>query len=181
MHITKIFKSHSIAYSFELFPPKSQEAAEQLFATVSDLSPLELAYVSVTYGAGGYTRDLTHELIMRIQRETDLTVVSHLTCVGSTKDEIRSILYTYAESGIENILALRGDPPKGKVFELTPKVLAMQPSWWHSSASTIRRWVLVWPAIRKAIRKPQTGFLKWTISRPRSMRVPTISALSFFR
>ena len=121
MHITKIFKSHSIAYSFELFPPKSQEAAEQLFATVSDLSPLELAYVSVTYGAGGSTRDLTHELIMRIQRETDLTVVSHLTCVGSTKDEIRSILDTYAESGIENILALRGDPPKGKVFEPTPE------------------------------------------------------------
>ena len=120
MHITKIFKSHSIAYSFELFPPKSQEAAEQLFATISDLSPLELAYVSVTYGAGGSTRDLTHDLVVRIQRETDLTVVSHLTCVGSTKDEIKSILNTYAESGIENILALRGDPPKGKAFEPVP-------------------------------------------------------------
>ena len=120
MHITKIFKSHSIAYSFELFPPKSQEAAEQLFATISDLSPLELAYVSVTYGAGGSTRDLTHDLVVRIQRETDLTVVSHLTCVGSTKDEIKSILDTYAESGIENILALRGDPPKGKAFEPVP-------------------------------------------------------------
>ena len=120
MHITKIFKSHTIAYSFELFPPKSQEAAEQLFATISDLSPLELAYVSVTYGAGGSTRDLTHDLVVRIQRETDLTVVSHLTCVGSTKDEIKSILDTYAESGIENILALRGDPPKGKVFEPVP-------------------------------------------------------------
>lgn len=120
MHITKIFKSHSIAYSFELFPPKSQEAAEQLFATISDLSPLELAYVSVTYGAGGSTRDLTHDLVVRIQQETDLTVVSHLTCVGSTKDEIKSILDTYAQSGIENILALRGDPPKGKAFEPTP-------------------------------------------------------------
>ena len=120
MHINKIFKSHSIAYSFELFPPKSQEAAEQLFATISDLSPLELAYVSVTYGAGGSTRDLTHDLVVRIQRETDLTVVSHLTCVGSTKDEIKSILDTYAESGIENILALRGDPPKGKAFEPVP-------------------------------------------------------------
>ena len=120
MHISKIFKSHSIAYSFELFPPKSKEAAEQLFATISDLSPLELAYVSVTYGAGGSTRDLTHDLVVRIQRETDLTVVSHLTCVGSTKDEIKSILDTYAESGIENILALRGDPPKGKAFEPAP-------------------------------------------------------------
>ena len=120
MHITKIFKSHTIAYSFELFPPKSKEAAEQLFATITDLSPLELAYVSVTYGAGGSTRDLTHDLVVRIQRETDLTVVSHLTCVGSTKDEIKSILDTYAESGIENILALRGDPPKGKAFEPVP-------------------------------------------------------------
>ena len=120
MHITKIFKSNSIAYSFELFPPKSQKAAEQLFATISDLSPLELAYVSVTYGAGGSTRDLTHDLVVRIQQETDLTVVSHMTCVGSTKDEIKSILDTYAESGIENILALRGDPPKGKAFEPVP-------------------------------------------------------------
>ena len=120
MHISKIFKSHTIAYSFELFPPKSKEAAEQLFATITDLSPLELAYVSVTYGAGGSTRDLTHDLVVRIQRETDLTVVSHLTCVGSTKDEIKSILNTYAESGIENILALRGDPPKGKAFEPVP-------------------------------------------------------------
>jgi len=82
MHITKIFKSRSIAYSFEVFPPKSKEASEQLFATIRELSPLELAYVSVTYGAGGSTRDLTHELVVRIQQETDLTVVSHLTCVG---------------------------------------------------------------------------------------------------
>ncbi len=120
MHITKIFKSRSIAYSFEVFPPKSKEASEQLFATIRELSPLELAYVSVTYGAGGSTRDLTHELVVRIQQETDLTVVSHLTCVGSTKDEIRSILDTYAESGIKNILALRGDPPMGKTFEPVP-------------------------------------------------------------
>lgn len=113
MHIAKIFKNHPIAFSFELFPPKSEEAAEQLFATISDLSPLELAYVSVTYGAGGSTRDLTHDLVVRIQKETDLTVVSHMTCVGSTREEIHSILETYAASGIENILALRGDPPQG--------------------------------------------------------------------
>ncbi|MGD8833927.1 MAG: methylenetetrahydrofolate reductase, partial [Desulfobacteraceae bacterium] len=120
MPITKIFKSNSIAYSFELFPPKTQEAAEQLFATIGDLTPLDLAYVSVTYGAGGSTRDLTHDLVVRIRKETNLTVVSHLTCVGSTKDEIKSILDTYVESGIKNILALRGDPPKGQKFERTP-------------------------------------------------------------
>ncbi|TKB27108.1 methylenetetrahydrofolate reductase [NAD(P)H] [Desulfopila sp. IMCC35006] len=114
MHISEIFKQNPITFSFELFPPKSKEAAEQLYATISDLSPLELAYVSVTYGAGGSTRDLTHDLVLRIQKETDLTVVSHLTCVGSTRDEIRSILDTYASSGIENILALRGDPPQGQ-------------------------------------------------------------------
>ena len=120
MHITKIFKSNSIAYSFELFPPKSQEASQQLFETIGDLSPLELAYVSVTYGAGGSTRDLTHDLVVRIQKDTKLTVVSHLTCVGSTRDDIKSILETYSNSGIENILALRGDPPKGQRFEPVP-------------------------------------------------------------
>lgn len=114
MHISKIFEQNPITFSFELFPPKSKEAAEQLFATISDLSPLELAYVSVTYGAGGSTRDLTHDLVLRIQENTDLTVVSHLTCVGSTRDDIKSILDTYVSSGIENILALRGDPPQGQ-------------------------------------------------------------------
>lgn len=114
MHISEIFKQNPIAFSYELFPPKSKQAAEQLFATISDLSPLELAYVSVTYGAGGSTRDLTHDLVTRIQEETDLPVVSHLTCVGSTRDEIRSIADTYVASGIENILALRGDPPQGQ-------------------------------------------------------------------
>lgn len=114
MHINKILNNNPIAFSFELFPPKTKDAAEQLFATISDLSPLELAYVSVTYGAGGSTRELTHDLVVRIQKETDLTVVSHLTCVGSTRQEIESILDTYSASGIENILALRGDPPFGK-------------------------------------------------------------------
>lgn len=114
MHITEIFKRNTIAFSYELFPPKSKDASEKLFATISDLSPLELAYVSVTYGAGGSTRDLTHDLVLRIQEETDLPVVSHLTCMGSTKDEIKSILNTYSASGIENILALRGDPPQGQ-------------------------------------------------------------------
>ena len=112
MHITDIFQNNTIAFSFELFPPKSEDAARQLFATIGDLSPLELAYVSVTYGAGGSTRDLTHNLVVRIQQETELTVVSHLTCVGSSLDEIKSILDTYVGSGIENILALRGDPPR---------------------------------------------------------------------
>jgi len=114
MHIGKIFEKNKTAFSFELFPPKTEEASRQLFDTIKDLTPLELAYVSVTYGAGGSTRELTHDLVVRIQQETDLTVVSHLTCVGSTREEIYKILKKYHDSGIENILALRGDPPKGK-------------------------------------------------------------------
>ncbi len=120
MHIADIFNAKGTTYSFELFPPKTDRAAQQLFKTIGDLSPLELDYVSVTYGAGGSTRELTHDLVLRIQKETELTVVSHLTCVGSTREEIGEILDTYAASGIENILALRGDPPSGERFSPQP-------------------------------------------------------------
>lgn len=112
MHISEIFKKNKVTFSFELFPPKDESASTQLFTTISELIPLQPAYVSVTYGAGGSTRDLTHNLVMRIQKETNLTVVSHLTCVGSSKAEITSILEQYQESGISNIMALRGDPPR---------------------------------------------------------------------
>ncbi len=113
MNIAELFRKNQTLFSFELFPPKSKEAAVQLFETISELDPLELAYVSVTYGAGGSTRELTHELVLKIQKETDLTIVTHLTCVGSTREEIHEILETYTESSIENIFALRGDPPYG--------------------------------------------------------------------
>ncbi|NLE02291.1 MAG: methylenetetrahydrofolate reductase [NAD(P)H] [Fibrobacter sp.] len=112
MHIAEILKNHKVSFSFELFPPKDEVSSEQLFKAISDLVPLKPAYVSVTYGAGGSTRELTHNLILRIQKETDLTIVSHLTCVGSSKSEIHSILEQYQKNGILNIMALRGDPPK---------------------------------------------------------------------
>lgn len=112
MHISEILKSNNPAFSFEFFPPKDQTASDTLFSTMSELMPLHPAYVSVTYGAGGSTRDLTHDLVLRIQRETNLTVISHLTCVGSSKQEIQSILEQYQQNGISNIMALRGDPPK---------------------------------------------------------------------
>jgi methylenetetrahydrofolate reductase (NADPH) len=114
MHIQKILQQRTTSFSFEFFPPKSEEAAQTLFASIQELIPLQPAYVSVTYGAGGSTRELTHDLVVKIQRETDLTVVSHLTCVGSSREEIRAILQKYQASGIENIMALRGDPPKGQ-------------------------------------------------------------------
>lgn len=113
MHIKDIFAQNKITFSFEFFPPRDEQSSRDLFQTIRELIPLKPSFVSVTYGAGGSTRELTHDLVVKIQKETNLTVVSHLTCVGSTKEEIYQILKRYCESGICNIMALRGDPPKG--------------------------------------------------------------------
>ena len=112
MHIAQVLKQHQPAISFEFFPPKTEAASRELFQTIQQLVPLKPAYVSVTYGAGGSTRALTHDLVVKLQEETSLTIVSHLTCVGSSQDEILQILQTYHDRGIENIMALRGDPPQ---------------------------------------------------------------------
>ncbi|MDF3820692.1 methylenetetrahydrofolate reductase [NAD(P)H] [Leptospira sp. 96542] len=114
MHISEVLGRKQTTISFEFFPPKNAESSEDLFKTIQDLSALNPAYVSVTYGAGGSTRDLTHDLVVKLQKETGLTIVSHLTCVGSTKEQIKEILTRYRSSGIHNIMALRGDPPKGQ-------------------------------------------------------------------
>ncbi|ASQ90190.1 methylenetetrahydrofolate reductase [NAD(P)H] [Prosthecochloris sp. GSB1] len=100
-------------FSFEFFPPKKHEDWEKLFRTISELIPYNPSYVSVTYGAGGSTRTRTHDLVTRIQKETGLTVVSHLTCICSEKKEIGEILDNYRKHGITNVLALRGDLPPG--------------------------------------------------------------------
>src|SRR5262249_36119459 len=113
MHIQDILREHRTTFSFEFFPPKTDEGFEELFLTIARLQELKPSFVSVTYGAGGSTRERTHDLIVRIQRETDLTAVSHLTCVCHSEPELAAILDRYAESGIENILALGGDPPRG--------------------------------------------------------------------
>lgn len=112
MHIRDIFAAHPTTFSFEFFPPKADAAWDELFANIAQLQGLDPSFVSVTYGAGGSTRERTHDLVVRIQRETNLTAVSHLTCVCHNRDELAAILDRYAASGIENILALRGDPPK---------------------------------------------------------------------
>lgn len=114
MQVREIFSSTPMTFSFEFFPPKSEKAWDQLFHTIADLMPLQPSWVSVTYGAGGSTRENTHNLVVRINQETELTVVSHLTCVCSSRDDILKILERYHEHGIENILALRGDPPAGQ-------------------------------------------------------------------
>ena len=114
MHIADVLKKPGPHFSFEFFPPKNEDAAKLLFNSINELNSLHPSYVSVTYGAGGSTRQLTHDLIVRLLKETKLTIVSHLTCVGAGRDEIREILKKYSDSGVENILALRGDPPKGE-------------------------------------------------------------------
>src|ERR1051325_613624 len=112
MHILDILRAHRTTFSFEFFPPKTDEGFEELFLTIARLQELKPSFVSVTYGAGGSTRERTHDLIVRIQRETDLTAVSHLPCVCHSEPERPAILARYAASGIENILALGGDPPR---------------------------------------------------------------------
>ena len=112
MHIQDILQANSTTFSFEFFPPKTDKASEDLFETIAHLQALQPSFVSVTYGAGGSTRERTHDLIVRIQRETKLTAVSHLTCVCHSEAEIAAILDRYSRSTIENILALGGDPPR---------------------------------------------------------------------
>src|ERR1700724_893690 len=104
MHIQDIFAKHRTTFSFEFFPPKTDAAAEDLFRTIARLQELRPSFVSVTYGAGGTTRERTHDLVVRIEKETDLTAVSHLTSVCHTRDELDAILRRYAGSGIENVL-----------------------------------------------------------------------------
>ncbi|HEY7953756.1 MAG TPA: methylenetetrahydrofolate reductase [NAD(P)H] [Polyangia bacterium] len=99
-------------FSFEFFPPKTDDGVSALFATLRELGDLGPGFVSVTYGAGGSTRKLTVELVSQIKRETGIEAMAHLTCVGHAKDELREILGRLQAAGVHNVLALRGDPPR---------------------------------------------------------------------
>ena len=99
--------------SFEFFPPQSIEASFRLWDTVNALAPLDPSFVSVTYGAGGTTRDLTHDAVATIHKHYGLNVAAHLTCVNASRAETLEIAHRYAETGVTEIVALRGDPPKG--------------------------------------------------------------------
>ena len=114
MKISKILNQGRQTFSFEFFPPKSDDGFEQLYQTIESLKSWNPGYVSVTYGAGGSTRSKTIELVGRIKQQIGLEGMAHLTCVGHTADEIRGILDLLEEKGIENVLALRGDPPQGE-------------------------------------------------------------------
>jgi methylenetetrahydrofolate reductase (NADPH) len=101
-----------IELSFEFFPPKSEKMEQSLWESIKTLEPLHPRFVSVTYGAGGSTRERTHATVERILRETELTPAAHLTCVGATRDEVDAIARDYWDAGVRHIVALRGDPPE---------------------------------------------------------------------
>jgi methylenetetrahydrofolate reductase (NADPH) len=111
MHIRDIFASHQTTLSFEFFPPKTTADAEALYENIARLETLRPSFVSVTYGAGGSTRQLTHDLVVRLKQTTTLDPIPHLTCVCQSEREIDEILTKYAEAGVSNTLALGGDPP----------------------------------------------------------------------
>jgi methylenetetrahydrofolate reductase (NADPH) len=112
MKIRDILAREQKSVSFEFFPPKTAEGREGFMKVVHELRKFEPLYVSVTYGAGGTTQERTFNTLKWIQQETDLTVMSHLTCIGATRASMDGLLKDYISSGIDNILALRGDPPR---------------------------------------------------------------------
>lgn len=112
MHINDIFASDQTTVSFEFFPPKTAADAQALYENIAQFQALQPSFVSVTYGAGGSTRQLTHDLVVRLKQTTTLDPIPHLTCVGHCEQEIEDILTKYAAAGVSNTLALGGDPPR---------------------------------------------------------------------
>ncbi len=111
MKISEILKKKDRGISFEFFPPKTEEGKRDLLTIVKDLSRYGPLYSSITYGAGGTTQDRTKDVLYMLKKEIDLTLMSHLTCIGATTESMDILLKDYKEHGIDNILALRGDPP----------------------------------------------------------------------
>lgn len=108
-----VFSGPAPKVSFEFFPPKTEEMEHSLWQSITRLAPLKPEFVSVTYGAGGSTRERTHQTVRRILRETDLSPAAHLTCVGATREEVDEVARGYWDAGVRHIVALRGDPPEG--------------------------------------------------------------------
>ncbi|TDD58453.1 methylenetetrahydrofolate reductase [NAD(P)H] [Kribbella antibiotica] len=111
--VRELLSSGARSFSFEFFPPKTPEAEEVLWRSLREIEQLRPTFVSITYGAGGTTRDGTIRVTERVAQDTSLTPIGHLTCVSHSRDELRSVIGAYAGSGVRNMLALRGDPPGG--------------------------------------------------------------------
>ncbi len=117
---SRLVGSGDIAVSFEFFPPKTEKMEEALWGAIHRLAPLSPRFVSVTYGAGGSTRERTHATVARLARETRMVPAAHLTCVQATKDEVDEVARSYKAAGVNHIVALRGDPPAGVGTSYTP-------------------------------------------------------------
>ena len=120
MRISDALATQRPFFSFEFFPPKDDEGSRRLFTAIETLQPLRPSFVSITYGAGGSTRARTVALAKEIQQQIGLTVVAHVTCIGADRAELRALFDDLARAGIENVLALRGDPPPNTSFVPTP-------------------------------------------------------------
>jgi methylenetetrahydrofolate reductase (NADH) len=114
MRINEILAAETPVFSFEFFPPKTEAGEQNLYRALNELKPLQPSFVSVTYGAGGSSREKTIEIVKRIKEDFGLEAMAHFTCVGATVPELRATLDEMQQSGIENVLALRGDPPEGQ-------------------------------------------------------------------
>src|SRR5262249_30566903 len=120
MRISDLLGVNGPVFSFEFFPPKTEQGEHNLYRAIDRLRELEPTFVSVTYGAGGTTREKTVELVRRIKHEIGIETMAHLTCVGASREEIEAVLGRLAASGIENVLALRGDPPRDQATFVRP-------------------------------------------------------------
>jgi methylenetetrahydrofolate reductase (NADPH) len=114
MRIDQLLADEEPLFSFEFFPPRTEQGEQNLYAALAELRTLEPSFVSVTYGAGGSTRSKTIEIVKRIREDYGLEAMAHFTCVGATEDQLRSTLEEMRAAGIDNVLALRGDPPAGE-------------------------------------------------------------------
>mgnify|MGYP000550435051 CR=1 FL=1 len=119
---SRLLGSGEIDVSFEFFPPKNEAMERKLWDAVKRLEPLSPSFVSVTYGAGGSTRERTHATVQRIAQDTDLRPAAHLTCVDASRDDVNTVAQDYWDAGVRHIVALRGDPASGvgTTYEPTP-------------------------------------------------------------
>src|SRR3954468_12699994 len=113
MKLSAAYGPNKFGLSFELFPPKTPQGVANLFQHVAQLTSFEPSFITCTYGAGGSTQELTLEIVARVNREFQIPVATHLTCVGCTVDQLRQYLRAARDQNVENVVALRGDPPRG--------------------------------------------------------------------